>query len=289
MAHSPQLGPLSNKHVIIPNVSLTPMPELAPAVYPDARSYRHRFGLLVPATNTTMEHELWSIIFANPGEQGLAGVGLHTTPVLTSRPDVSSASGVEDYRQQFLGGVESAVRTALLAAPQYLIMGMSLEHIISGIEPIRTTMAQVETYCSLSFATWHDAVKAALDSYGAQRIGLLTPFEEVGNTSAVRMFQDLGYEVVASAGLACGNVQHIAHIPDWAKERAVMEMATAHNNLDAIVQCGTNMGMINVTQKLEPVLDVPILGINAVSFWYALRESGFRDSLVGGGRLLREF
>ena len=269
------IGALSNRPVSIPDVSLNPMPELATASYPDGRSYRHRFGLLLPATNTTMEHELWSIIFANPGADGLAGVGLHTSPVLTPRPDVSSATGIEEYRRHFLNGIEAAVRTALLAAPQYMIMGMSLEHIISGIDPIRSTMAQLEEYCALSWATWHDAAKAALDRYGAKRIGLLTPFEQVGNASAARMFEDLGYEVVTSVGFACGN--------------AVMEMATAHNRLDAIVQCGTNMGMINVAQKLEPLLGIPILGINAVCFWYALRECGFSGPLNGAGRLLREF
>lgn len=289
MADTSYVGPLSKKNVIVPDVSVTPTSELEPDVYPDARSYRHRFGLLVPATNTTMEHELWSIIFANPGERGLAGVGIHTSPVVTPRPDVSTPEGVEDYRQQFLGGVESAVRTALLAAPQSLIMGMSLEHIVPGLDSIRTTMAQIEKYCSLSYATWHDAIRAALDSYGAKRIGLLTPFEEVGNASATMMFEDLGYEVVTSIGFACGNTQHIAHIPDSAKERAVMEMAAAHNKLDAIVQCGTNMSMITVTEKLEPVLGIPILGINAVTFWYAVREAGLSDPLVGGGRLLREF
>ena len=282
-------GSLSKKPVSIPRVSVSPTVALAPVGYPDARSFRQRFGLLLPATNTTMEHELWSIIFANQEQEGLAGVGLHTSPVLTPRPDVSSPEGVEQYRLQFVDGVESAVKAALLAAPQYMIMGMSLEHIVSGIESIRATMKQIEQYCDLSWATWHDAVQAALNCYGAKRIGLLTPFEQTGNESAIRMFQDLGFEVVSSFGFACGNAQHIAHIPDWAKERAIMEMATDKNKLDAIVQCGTNMGIINVAKKLEPVLGIPILGINPVSFWYALRESGFRGPLRGGGRLLREF
>lgn len=285
----PRIGSLSQKPVFIPNVSVSPMPGLSHVTYPDARSFRQRFGLLVPATNTTMEHELWSIIFANPDREGLAGVGLHTSPVLTPKPDVSSVEGIEQYRLQFLGGVEAALKSALLAAPQYMIMGMSLEHIVSGIEPIKATMAKIEQYCDLSWATWHDAVKAALDCYGARRIGLLTPFEQTGNASATRMFEDLGFEVVASHGFACGNTQHIAHIPDWAKEKAVMEMATSQNKLDAIVQCGTNMGMIDVTQKLEPIIDIPILGINSVCFWYALRESGFCGPLRGGGRLLRDF
>jgi maleate isomerase len=49
------------------------------------------------------------------------------------------------------------------------------------------------------------------------------------------------------------------------------------------------MSLINVTEKLEPVIGIPILGINAVTFWYALRENGFEGALVGAGRLLREF
>ena len=89
---------------------------------------------------------------------------------------------------------------------------------------------------------------------------------------------------------ACANALHIAHIPDWAKEKAILELlANDENKLDAVVQCGTNMSLIDVSEKLEPVVGIPILGINAVTFWYALRENGFEGALVGAGRLLREF
>ena len=49
------------------------------------------------------------------------------------------------------------------------------------------------------------------------------------------------------------------------------------------------MSLIDVTEKLEPVIEIPILGINAVTFWYALRENGFEGALAGAGRLFREF
>jgi maleate isomerase len=104
------------------------------------------------------------------------------------------------------------------------------------------------------------------------------------------MFEELGFNVVASVGFSCANALHIAHVPDWAKERAILELlATGENELDAVVQCGTNMSLIDVTEKLEPVIGIPILGINAVLFWYALRENGFEGALAGGGRLLQEF
>jgi maleate isomerase len=258
--------------------------------YPDVRSFRKKFGLVIPATNTSMEHELWSLIFANQGPNGLRGVGLHTVNVITPRPKLETEADLLEYQKQFLGGLRSAVDTARLSQPEYMIMGMSLEHILSGIDQIRAPMKEVASHSALEWATWHDAAPAALKKFGARRIGLLTPFDKKGNESAKHLFEDLGFEVVATFGFSCANAMHIAHIPDWAKERAILEyLATDKNRLDAIVQCGTNMSLLGVTKKLEPVIGIPILGINAVTFWHALRENGFTAPLVGGGRLLREF
>ena len=167
---------------------------------------------------------------------------------------------------------------------------MSLEHIIGGIKDIRTPMAEIAAYSGLTWATWHDAVQAALNKYGAKRIGVLTPFDKKGNVFATQMFEELGFEVVSTVGFSCAHALHIAHVPNWAKEKAILELlANDRNNLDAVVQCGTNMSLIDVSEKLEPILGIPILGINAVTFWYALRENGFAMSLVSSGRLLREF
>ena len=303
------VGKLSGKKITIPNVNTPPMPSLAPPGvihngkkaedfgeidssrgYPDVRSFKRKFGLLIPATNTSMEHELWSIIFRNQGPGGLKGVGIHTVNVLTTKPQLKTEEDLIEYKKQFLGGLRAAVDGALLAEPQYLIMGMSLEHIIGGIKEIRAPMADLEAYSGVQWATWHDAIKAALDKYGAKRIGIMTPFDKKGNESATQMFEELDFEVVSSVGFSCANALHIAHVPDSAKEKAILELlGNDENRLDAVVQCGTNMSLIDVTEKLEPVLGIPIFGINAVTFWYALRENGFEGALVGAGRLLREF
>lgn len=257
--------------------------------YPDARSYRMKFGLVVPATNTSMEHELWGIVFRNQGPGGLAGVGLHTSPVLTPRPRLATAADLDEYRRQFLAGLRAAVDAAALAEPQAMIMGMSLEHILVGLDAVRAPVAAVAAHSGLPWATWHDAAHAALGRFGARRIGLLTPFDGRGNESAARMFEGLGYEVVASAGFACANARDIAHVPDWAKEEAIRErLATPGNRLDAIVQCGTNMSMVEIAERLEPVIGIPILGINGTLLWHALRQSGIGGPQQGAGRLMRE-
>jgi maleate isomerase len=303
------IGKLSGKKITIPDVNLPPMPALAPpgivhngakAVnfgeidstrgYPDARSFKRKFGLIIPATNTSMEHELWSIIFRNQEPDGLQGVGLHTANVLTTSPQLNTDEDLIAYKKQFLGGLRSAVDTAALAQPQYYIMGMSLEHIIRGLKEISAPIVEIEAYSGLSWATWHDAIQAALRQYRAKRIGILTPFNKTGNETATQMFEELGFEVVSSVGLSCANALHIAHVPDWVKEKAILELlANDRNKLDAVVQCGTNMSLISVSEKLEPVLGIPILGVNAVIFWYALRENGFDRPLIAAGRLAREF
>jgi maleate isomerase len=302
------IGKLSGKKIVIPDVNVPPMPALAsPGVvhngkraenfgeidssrgYPDVRSFRRKFGLIIPATNTSMEHELWGIIFKNQGPHGLRGVGLHTANVVTPKPKLETEEDLTEYKKQFLGGLRSAVDVASLAQPQYMLMGMSLEHILGGIKEIRAPMVDLEAYSGLSWATWHDAIQAALGKYEAKRIGILTPFDKKGNEFATQMFEELGFEVVSSVGFSCANALHIAHVPDWAKEKAILELlATDENELDAVVQCGTNMSLIDVTEKLEPVIGIPILGINTVTFWYALRENGFERALVGAGRLLQE-
>jgi len=305
----PVTGKLSGLTFTIPDVNAPPMPVLAaPGVilngeragnfgdmdsssgYPDVRSFRRKFGLIIPATNTSMEHELWSIIFANQGPGGLRGVGLHTANVVTPNPKLATEQDLMDYQKQFIGGLISAVDVAALAQPQYMIMGMSLEHIIGGLEAIKSPMRDIEAYSGLAWATSHQAMPAALRKFGARRIGLLTPFDKKGNEHATQMFTELGFEVVASVGFSCANALHIAHIPGSAKEKAILELlATEDNQLDAIVQCGTNMSLLDVTENLETVIGIPILGVNTVLFWYALRENGFDAPMVGAGRLLSEF
>jgi maleate isomerase len=99
------------------------------------------------------------------------------------------------------------------------------------------------------WATWHDAIQAALKKYDAKRIGIMTPFDRKGNESARQMFKELGFEVVSSVGFSCANALHIAHVPDWTKEKAIFELlANDENKLNAVVQCGTNMSLIDVSE-----------------------------------------
>ena len=79
------------------------------------------------------------------------------------------------------------------------------------------------------------------------------------------------------------------HVADVARNKqAAREDALLQARLDAVVQCGTNMSMTAVAERLEPKIGIPILGINATLLWHALRETGITERAEHAGRLLRE-
>lgn len=302
------VGPISGKTFVVPDTtsgfpkvnpmffdrkaktkSSAPNMQAITAAYPDFGSPTLKIGMFVPSTNTAMEQECWSILKKADCSE-LNGVGIHTVNVLTPKPQVGTAGEVEQYKQAFLGGLERSLTTVLMAEPQYLIMGMSLEHIIDNMEEMDAPMRQIVEGTpggNMGMSTWHDAICGALNtifplSDGGNsnlgrklRVGLMTPFDESGNENAIGMFENekffgRGMEVTRSYIFQCATTIDIAHISDAAKEMAVQMLATKENpddedaGVDVIIQCGTNFDMNRVAEKMEPLVGVPVLGINAV-------------------------
>ncbi len=75
---------------------------------------------------------------------------------------------------------------------------------------------------------------------------------------------------------------------DNTNEMAVFVRVVEAGNFSAAVRelhlTPSAVSLIDVSEKLEPVVGIPILGINAVTFWYALRENGFEGAMIGAGR-----
>ena len=257
------------------------------AGYPDTRSHRLKLGVLIPATNCTVESEMWDVLIRN--RDALAGVGIHTTNILTPAPRIGNAEELETYKRIFNENLLAAVDTAMLAEPQYLIVAFSMEHFYAKLDDNAAKPRLVEQKTGLGTATWAKAADAALRKFGARRIGLLCPFDPQGLENAVGFVSALGFEVVTAAGLGCASGTDVGHVPDDYKEKVVREELLAGEEVDAIVVCGTNLSSLELAEKLEPELGIPIIGINPAILWYALRENGFTEPLQGASRLLREF
>ena len=59
--------------------------------------------------------------------------------------------------------------------------------------------------------------------------------------------------------------------------------------VEAIVQVGTNMQFAGFAAAAEGLLGKPVLALNTVMFWDALRRQGINDHISGYGRLLSDY
>ena len=61
------------------------------------------------------------------------------------------------------------------------------------------------------------------------------------------------------------------------------------DDVDALVQVGTNLSMVRIAAAAELWLGKPVIAINTATYWHALRALGITDPIYGHGRLLEEF
>jgi len=85
-------------------------------------------------------------------------------------------------------------------------------------------------------------------------------------------------------GLKCKSPVLIAHESEAALRDAIMEVND--DDVDAIVQAGTNLAMARLAGVAEKWLNKPVVAINTATYWHALRSNGIPDKVEGFGSLL---
>jgi len=99
--------------------------------------------------------------------------------------------------------------------------------------------------------------------------------------------EEAGFEVVRLTGLKCASPRLIAHVQPQEVRSAFLELDG--DDVDAILQVGTNLAGMAVAAEAERWLGKPVLSMNAITYWHALRALGLDDKVEGHGRILEEF
>ena len=118
-------------------------------------------------------------------------------------------------------------------------------------------------------------------------LSVITPYPPIGDANVRRYFGEIGFDVKHVAGLSRPSATAIAETSIQAVMDAVRRIDG--DDVDAIVQCGTNLSTVDIFPTLELWLGKPMIPINVATIWHALRASGVHDRITGKGRLLEEF
>lgn len=153
--------------------------------FKDVLSYNRKFTIVVPSTNTIVEHDFWRMLLSAPD---LKGIGFHSAPILISAPRLASDEDMLNFLTQFRKEIMYTIDVAMTAEPEYIIMGMSLETFFGGWEGNREFIKEIGDRCGLEVATGAEACKAALEKFNAKTISLLTPYQEIGDKNCIKFF-----------------------------------------------------------------------------------------------------
>lgn len=245
---------------------------------PDAAAYRAKYGVIIPSTNTVVEHD-YSLMRPE-------GITFHAGRMYIENPTADSDEAFEQLIGQIRAATETAVRDVMTAKPDAIVMGMSAETFWGGQEGNEQFTARIEELSSLQVATGADACGRACGELGITRVAVLTPYQPVGDGHVRTFFSDIGLEVVRLRGLRCASATAIAEVEESVLRTALQNLDGT--DIDGLIQVGTNLSMLRLADEAERWLDKPVLAINAVTMWHALRSNGFGDRMHGFGTLLRE-
>jgi maleate isomerase len=236
---------------------------------------KKRIGVVIPSTNTSVE--------ADYNDLAPEGVSLHAARIFINTA-IGSDEKAQRTLQQIREGSEKAVHDVCTCEPDHLIMGMSSETFVGGLEGSRELTRKIEKLSGLKVSTGSEATRLALESIGAKRIAVLTPYQPSIDSQVERYFDDLGYELVAMRSLRCPNAVAIADVTGEEILEAIDELErTADGDFDAFVQAGTNLSSWRVADEVELRTGKPLIAINVATLWHALGELGLDPAIEGGG------
>lgn len=246
----------------------------------DSLGWRKKFGVLGPSTNTSVQPDFEDL--------RLPGITNHYSRIIVSDAKAVSNESFMAGAWEISDNTVEAVKGVLTCKPDYLVMGMSAVTFFGGAEGAYQWRKNIEEVSGLGVSTGSEAVAAALAAYGnIKKVAFFSPYYPSANAEVENFLSDYGYETKSDIALQCPSWTSIAEV----SEREVINTFKAldGDDVDAIIQCGTNISAIRAAAAAELYLDKPVIAINTATYWHALRANGFNEPVYGFGRLMSEF
>lgn len=246
----------------------------------DVLGYRAKFGVLGPSTNTIVQPD-----FDDLRPQGVTN---HYSRIVVENANAMSDETFMAGTLEISENTLEAVRGVLTCSPDYLVMGMSAVTFYGGAEGSAKWKQNVEQAANLNISIGSESIVAAAKAYGGiKKVAFLSPYYPVANQEVNNYLSDFGISTVRDTCLRCPSWTAIAEVDEATVRQTFLDLDG--DDVDALIQVGTNLSAIRIAADLEKTLGKPVIAINTATYWHALRTNNFNDQLSGFGRLLEEY
>ena len=244
----------------------------------DSLGWRKKFTVLIPSTNTSVQPEFDAM---RP-----VGVTNHTSRIRIPNIALKDDADFQRLISLIAADQDEAVESAMSCEPDRLVLGISAETFWDGLKASQDLKKHLVQMTGLPVSMGSEACAAAFAALQIKRIAVLTPYHPVGDRNVQRFFEESGFTVARIKGLQCASPVKIAHVSETELRDALHELDG--DDIDGIVQVGTNLAMARLAGQAQVWLKRPVVAINTAIYWHALRESGITDRMSGFGELLEK-
>lgn len=234
---------------------------------------RARLGLIVLATDYTIEHEYRSVL------QHLPGVALYQSRIMNSStitPETLSAmrEGIAGAAELLLPGDAKGLGV--------IAYGCTSASMVLGEETVAERIHSVRP--GVKVTTPITAAFEAFRAFGAKRIGVLTPYRADVNAIVREYIERKGFEVPVFGSYNEPDDGIVASIDAASVQRGV-DAITRRHKVDMVFVSCTSVRLMEACAGIEKALGVPVTSSNHATVWHSLRLAGVTDKLPRFGRL----
>lgn len=231
----------------------------------DTLAPRAVIGVMTPAMNTVVQPELELL-----------------------RPE-----GVTNQMQRFrLGGdaisddLSEEAAKLMDCTPKAIAIGLTTDAGPGGPAKLAARCGALTQEIGIPVLNASAADYAALNAFGAKRVGVVTPFNAEVDKVVRANTEAAGFEVVAIKGTEAPSLPAICETSLDDIRRVFRTVA--QTDCDVILQVGTALPVVAMIAELEAEFGKPIVACNAAVYWQTLRTIGIDDPVPGFGRLISE-
>lgn len=231
---------------------------------------RARIGLIVLATDYTIEHEFRRAV-RMPGVD-VYHARIRNSPSIT--PETLRAMGDDIPR----------IAELLLPGDEFDVVayGCTSASMVLGEERVFAAIAGVKP--SARATTPITAAFAAFDAFAARRIAVLTPYRADVNAIVQNYIEGRGYEVPVFGSFNEEHDPTVAAIDADSLEKAIATVVAARPVDMVFVSC-TSIRLMEACAAIEKAVGVPVTSSNHALAWHCLRLAGLTDPMPDLGRL----
>ena len=231
---------------------------------------RARIGLVVLATDYTIEHEMRMLV-------NLPGVDIYHARIANS-PNISPDS---------LRAMEPLITaTAELILPGDTLDVLAYACTSASIVLGTSTVAKNLNAAKPEAKTTNPAFAAfeAFAALGAKRIAVLTPYSKNVNAMVQNSLEDVGFDVPVFGSFNEPHDPTVAAIDSQSLKTGIARI-TEGQDVDAIFISCTSVRIVADVAAIETDLDIPVTSSNHALAWHCLRLAGIDDKQPELGRL----